>query len=439
MNIIILTHERSLNKTEGLLNALDGYNVHLVLDTSLSDVDRPYVKLANNIIVSKGFDIIDIVSKIPTCDKIWCASENLLPVQSQLESYYGINNITPFAAEVLSNKQLFDDFCRSIGLSQFVPQSITPTFHSQLDIFKNREIFTKPDIGTGSNVFFPGADQNAPDIEYRRWNNKYHFLQHLKDTSSHKDFFKFNKHGIHTARFNSKACKIMVQEYHWTEEPCVSPIGIVKDGIVNILCYIKVSKVKYGDKLDVNKNPTQLHSNSKNSDIAKDIAVWSVSADEVDPTKDQKMRFFLQTIVDKLQIKDLFFAGPDFHIHSNNLTAIDFNPRSGQFMNILDKANGYTIFSALLQGKDVTIKNKLLWGCAMLDSGTITNVKNLDAVSPFFNYQNTEISAGTVIPKFQNLQNKKFNVNLDIIGSNEQELFDRYKGVNQLLQSCITY
>ena len=43
------------------------------------------------------------------------------------------------------------------------------------------------------------------------------------------------------------------------------------------------------------------------------------------------------------------------------------------------------------------------------------------------------------IPEFQNLQNKKFSVNLNITGRDQQELFDNYKDANQLLHNCITY
>ena len=40
MNVIILSHERSLNKAEGLLNALSDQNVHIVLDKSASKEDE---------------------------------------------------------------------------------------------------------------------------------------------------------------------------------------------------------------------------------------------------------------------------------------------------------------------------------------------------------------------------------------------------------------
>lgn len=439
MNIIIISHERSLNKAEGLLNAYINDNVTLVIERPIHEEMRPYIKLAKRILISKTFNPVDITKKISQCDKVWCVSENLLPVQSQLESYYKISNISPFAAEVLSNKQNFDDYCRSIGLGEYVPNSVTPVFHNQLDVFQNKEIFSKPDIGTGSNVFFPGDDQNTPNIEYRRWNNRHHFLKYLKDKKSHNEFFDINKQGIYTERFNFKSCRIMFQEYFWSQEPTLSPIGFVKDGIVNITCYLKTTKVKYGDILDPFKTPVQSHSNSKNSDIAKDLAVWITSNDEVDMDKHQKIESFLQSLVSNLNIKELFFAGPDFHIYENRLIAIDFNPRPGQFMNILDQIESNNVINAIINNTQLVIKNKLLWGCAALKPGKIAAVKDLSHLEKYFNKQNTVIKEGMVIPQFQNLQNKAFNINLNITGNNEQELFDRYRQINKLLQDCIVY
>lgn len=439
MNIIIIAHERSLNKAEGLLSAYKNEKVVLVVDKSPDIEYKPYAKLAKRILVTRNYDLVEITNKITECDKIWCVSENLLPIQSQLESYYGIDNLSPYAAEVLSNKQSFDNFCRSIGLEEFVPESVTPTFHKQLDIFKNKEFFTKPDIGTGSNVFLPGDDQNVPKIEYRRWNNKHHFLQHLTDCELHNDFFKYNKSGISIERFNFKPCRIMAQKFYWSQEPSISPTGFVTNGKLNTVCYMMCAKVKYGDILDYNLNPIELHSNSKKSDIAKDMAVYALDTNEIDIKRHKKIQEFLQTIITKLKIKELFFAGPDFHVYNDRLIAIDFNPRPGQFINILDKVNNYNIIKTCLEGKLPQIKNKLLWGCSMLQPGKIKKYNHMPELDLVYNQHNTKIIEGMLVPEFQNLQNKSFNVNLDIIGKDMQELFTNYKQANQLLQNCISY
>jgi len=442
MNIVIISHKRSLNKIEGLISANLKNHITLICDVipnKSGDKFKPFIKYINKLVVSKKFDIIEITKEITFCDKIFCVSENLFPIQAQLESYYGINNMSAFAAEVFSNKQKLDDFCRTIGLTNNVPKSITPTFHNQLDIFNNKEFFTKPDIGTGSNSFYPKSDQNTPIIEYRRWNNKHHFLSHLSNLNYHNNFFEINKIGIQNENFNYIPCKIMAQEYHWSEEPSISPYGYIKNGKVNCLFYVRNAKVKYGDILDFNKNPIEQHSNSEKSDIAKDMAVWSIPVDQVDDEQHKVMYNYIQTIVDKLKVKEMYFAGPDFHISNDKLIAIDFNTRVGQFINILDKLPGNNIFNNIGNDKEPEITNHLLWGCTQLKPGIIKEIKNIEVVERYFNYLNKKLKVEMEIPEFQNLQNKKFNVNLNITGKSQQELFDNYKDANQLLQNCITY
>ena len=80
-----------------------------------------------------------------------------------------------------------------------------------------------------------------------------------------------------------------------------------------------------------------------------------------------------------------------------------------------------------------------MWGCALLKPGKIKALNNIDIVEPYFNAQNVGLEIDATIPKWQNLQNKKFNVNFDITGENEQQLFERYSEVNKVLQNCITY
>ena len=439
MNIIIISHERSLNKAQGLLSAYKNENAYLVVDSNPNQT-KTYVSDARHLIVSKCLDVVDITKQIPKADKILCVSENLLPLQSQLESYYGINNISPFAAEVLSNKQKFDDFLREIGLSQYTPASITPRNHSSLGVFKNKQIFSKPDIGTGSNVFYPGDDNNAPSIEYRRWNNRHHFLKHLKDKGSHNDFFDLNKKGIHLQKFNYKTCRIMFQEYHWSYSPTLCPMGYVKDGKVVIEFFVKNSKIKYGDVVDPNSDPIESHSVSETSDITRERAVWVVGKEEVAQELQDLSYKYIQTIVDSLKIKDLFFAGPDFHqTLDGKIIGIDFNPRPGQFINILDSVNNNEIITNFVNQEPIAIKNKLLWGCALLKPGKIKSLGNLDIIKPYFNAQNVGLEVDAKIPEWQNLQNKQFNVNFDIIGENETELFKNYSEANRILQNCITY
>lgn len=439
MNIIIISHERSLNKAEGLLSAYKDDNTYLIVDANPNE-KKTYVNNARNIIISKYLDLVDITKQVPRCDKILCVSENLLPLQSQLESYYGIDNLSPFAAEILSNKQKFDDYLRTIGLQKYTPKSITPRNHNALQLFKNTQIFSKPDIGTGSNIFYPGDDNNAPSVEYRRWNNRHHFLKHLKDKGSHNEFFELNKNGIHLQKFNYKTCRIMFQEYHWSYTPTLCPMGYVKDGKVVIEFYVKNSKIKYGEDVDPNSDPITSHSTSEASDITRERCVWTASEDEVDSEIVSASYEYIQTLVDNLKIKNLFFAGPDFHqTLDGKIIGIDFNPRPGQFINILDSVNNHNIITNFVHQQPINIKNRLLWGCALLKPGIIKSLGNVDAISHYFNAQNVGLKEGAKIPKWQNLQNKAFSVNFDIVGTNEKELFDNYVKVNQQLQDCITY
>ena len=439
MNIIIISHERSLNKAQGLLSAYKDEYTHLVTDNRPNEA-KTYVNNATHLIVSKHLDIVEIIREIPQADKILCVSENLLPLQAQLECHYGIQNMSAFAAEILSNKQKFDDFCRRIGLGKYTPTSITPRNHNNLAIFKNKQIFSKPDIGTGSNIFYPGDDNNAPSVEYRRWNNRHHFLKHLKDKGSHNEFFELNKNGIHLQKFNYKTCRIMFQEYHWSYSPTLCPMGYVKDGKVVIEFYVKNSKIKYGETVDPNSDPITSHSTSETSDITRERCVWVVSEDEVEDEIVKASYDYIEHIIAHLRIKDMFFAGPDFHqTIDGQIIGIDFNPRPGQFINILDSVNDHNIITNFVKQQPIDIKNKLLWGCALLKPGTIAGLKDLDKVKPYFNAQNVGLEVGAKIPKWQNLQNKAFCVNFDITGKNEQELFTKYSEVNKMLQDCITY
>jgi len=439
MNIVIISHERSLNKAQGLLTAYKDENTYLITDTKPNEA-KTYVNDATHLVISRYLDVVEIVKQVPRADKVLCVSENLLSLQSQLESFYGINNISAFAAEVLSNKQMLDDYCRKIGLGKYIPNSITPRNHNNLSIFKNKQIFSKPDIGTGSNIFYPGDDNNAPSVEYRRWNNRHHFLKHLKDKSQHNEFFELNRNGIHLQKFNYKSCRIMFQEYHWSSGPTQCPNGYVKDGKVVIEFYVKNSKIKYGETVDPNSDPVTTHSVSETSDITRERCVWGASEDEVDDAVVKASYDFIQTLVDELQIKDMFFVGPDFHLTTDRkVIAIDFNPRPGQFINILDSVNDFSIITKFVRQETIDIKNRLLWGCALLKPGIIKSIDNLETVEKYFNAQNVGLKVGAKIPKWQNLQNKEFSVNFDITGKNEQELFKKYTEVNQMLQDCITY
>lgn len=406
-NILIIAHERGLNKTKGILKALKNKNCILFTDQPPNDF-KTYVNNARQIIISHWFNIIDVISQVKHIDVIYCCSENLLPIQSQLEYYYNIKNLSPFAAEVLSNKQLFDDYCRTIGLENYVPKSITPKNFEDLNIFDiNDTVFTKPDIGTGGNVF-------VKDVDYKKWN-----INDFKNDQGVGKIFELNREGLYRQRFNNKPCKMMVQKFLSCRNGVMAPYGFVADGYVNVIGYLRLEKSKI--------------------DISKDLKIWFVDNSEVDSNIHQKIKFFLNTLINSLNIKELFFVGPDFWMDGDDLIGIDFNPRNGQFVNNLDDINNNNIISSMIEGKLPQISNRYLSASANLVPGRIKSCVIDPKIKKFLHQENIKICSGMVIPKNQGIQNKDFQMNFDIGGSNEMELLSKYEEINNTLQSSIVY
>ena len=65
MNIIIIAHERSLNKAEGLLRAYRIHNVTLITEHQPDVELKPYVKYATRLFINKGFELVNIINEIP--------------------------------------------------------------------------------------------------------------------------------------------------------------------------------------------------------------------------------------------------------------------------------------------------------------------------------------------------------------------------------------
>jgi hypothetical protein len=434
MNIIILSHERSLNKSVGLIDYFkNNSTITLVVEKPI--YDRPYVNLVNEIIISTEFLMDDIIAKVKNCDSVISLSENLLPLQSLLESFYNITNINFNTATILSNKQLFDNHCRKINLGTMTPLSITPINESDLNIFQNDPIIVKADIGTGGNIFFPGDNFNDPSFEYKKWANKEQFINSLKDNNIYEDFFNYNKVGIGIDRFNNVPCRFMIQKFHWSSKPSVSPIGYINNGEVKVAFYVKNYKINPDSPIDIDLE--KCHINAEFGKISRDRAVMSLNVSDMDPCIHAKILNYLKTLVDSLDIKNMFFAGPDFHIQNETVMGIDFNPRPSHFMNILNTMNSGTIINSLIEGKEVQLKKHALWGCVLLRSGIIKSVGDLNNVRPYFNSENIVLKNDMVISKSQSLQNKEFTLNVNISGDNESDLIDKYHKVCSKIQEKI--
>ena len=103
MRNLILAYERGRHRIDVMKNALEslGQSVIVVTD-NFDDIEGPF-------------------------DRIWSISESLLPIQAQLELKWGINNLSISAAETLTDKKKFDEFCTKIGLGELVPKSVIPS------------------------------------------------------------------------------------------------------------------------------------------------------------------------------------------------------------------------------------------------------------------------------------------------------------------------
>lgn len=441
MNIIILSHIRSLGKATGLIDAEKQHTIIIVCDAGFEQYEKPYLDGVSHILTVDNFNITEITKHIPNCDRIWCISENLLPIQSQLESFYGIDNLNPYTAEILSNKQKFDDHCRQIGLDQFIPKSITPLTETDLDLFEDREFITKPDIGSGLNIFFPESDKNSPLIEYQRWKNKNHFLEHLKKNNCYDKFFQLNKNGVFNKRFNNKPCRIMAQEFHESIVPPITTIGLLSRGKIKYSHWSKISKTNSSFLADPLSTPLESHSISHTAGLTTFRGTWQIDEEIIDTNIREQINYFIETLTNSLKIKnELFFAGPEYFVNKNNqVIAIDFNPRpagvSSKFEKTPEKGNMY----ALLNNKPLTDKKKFFFGCSNLKPGVVKKVKSLEHLRPFLDVENIEIKEGTVIPEFQHAYHKTHILNFKILGNSQEELFAKYLKLNQQLQDCIIY
>jgi hypothetical protein len=433
MNVIILSHERSLNKSVGLIEYFKNDTITLVVEMPI--YNKPYVNSVNEIIISTKFSIEDIITKIKHCDCVISLSENLLPFQSLLESHYGITNIKSSTASILSNKQLFDNHCRKINLGTMTPLSVTPLDESDLNIFEDNPIIVKADIGTGGNIFFPGDDFNNPSFEYKKYANKGQFIDELKNHNIYDDFFKYNKIGISLDRFNNVPCRFMVQQFHWSTQPSVSPIGYIKNGKVNVAFYVKNYKINPNSPVDIDLE--KCHKNARFGTISRDRAVMSLSITDIDSHVHTKILNYLEKLTDSLEIKNMFFAGPDFHIENETTIGIDFNPRPGHFMNILNNMNNGSVIHSLMEGTEVQLKKHALWGCVLLKPGVIKALENLDDLKCYLNSENLTLKNEIVIPKSQSLQNKEFPLNVNVSGKNELELIIKYNEVCARIQEKI--
>tara|TARA_B110000285_G_C14844457_1_gene476922 strand:- start:94 stop:738 length:645 start_codon:yes stop_codon:yes gene_type:complete len=150
-------------------------------------------------------------------------------------------------------------------------------------------------------------------------------------------------------------------------------------------------------------------------------------------------QMFMDTITDELQLKNMFFSGPDYYKWGSNVKLIDANPRLGQGLQIINSMHDYTIIPKILSGKPFSIENHFLWKISTLKPGRIKSISDTSHLSEYLARTNRKVKPGMIIPEFQHTQMDGFRMALYIKGTNESDMLKTYETVNAQLQDCIEY
>lgn len=384
MKNLILGYERGRNKWETIHRALldIGQDADIVLE-DFDKIEGPY-------------------------DKIITVAESLLPIQAELEKKWGISNLLIESANILSDKKLMDDFCTSIGLEDLIPDNVIPKSPSDLDIFKDRPFIIKPTIGSGT--------KQQRSFDYVTFNNQKDFMQTVDDS-----FFEDNKRGYTNTTFNNRTSYYMAQEQLPIEADLYAAYYYKKTSIFWVKSKIAVNKI------------------DEYSYETRTISWMSIPTDAVPIDVKAEAQMFIDLITDELQLKDMFFSGPDYYKWGSNIKLIDANPRIGQGLQIMNSMNGYKIIPNVLLEKPFSIKNHFLWKISTLKPGRIKSISDTSHLSEHLARTNRKIKPGMIIPEFQHTQMDGFRQALYIKGTNESDMLKTYETVNAQLQDCIEY
>ncbi len=424
--LLLLSHERSLNKSQSLINFFEHeFDIVLVVNQEVSP-HKTYTQLCSEILISSSFQIDEITAKIKKCDKILCVSENLLPVQSQLETHYGINNLSFETAKVLSDKFL---------LADYLNRNNAPVKHPTTTIARNRadlsslegSFIIKPSIGTGSNYFL---ENQLEGLDYSFWNSREDLSEELQKRHALELFFTLNREGIQKKRFNNKKNFMLFQKYIPADGPVYSPIGYFgKQGLV-IPFYLKLirfnSQIEGADFHSPELQLNELCHSEETPSVLGDLLVMSVAKDEVPKEFQRQAESYLSFLFESLKIKELFFAGPDLHKRGDEFFAIDFNPRMGHFFNLIDHVNNNNLIESMVNGLPLNILNHCLWGAIPTKLSEIVNEGNLSAILEYIPQEALPQNYPHPLPQKAYLQSKPRSLQVLLQGRNEAELTRNY-------------
>jgi hypothetical protein len=385
MRNLILAYERGHHRINVMKKALESLGQPVVVATdNFDDIKGPF-------------------------DRIWTLSESLLPVQAQLEIKWGINNLSVSAAETLTDKKKFDDFCTNIGLGELVPKSVIPT--KEEDLFDGN-IIVKPTVGSGAKL---------DGFSYTSYYNTSEMLDNAP-----QDFFNINKTGFKNPKFNNVLGYYMVQELLPEYSEVYAPYYWINgDGEFKRLFTVKLTmkRTNYG--------------NTKF--MVHPIWIESVSFDEIPTKVSQHFDIFVEHIADVLGVKNMFLSGPDYYFYDNTVKFIDCNPRIGQGLQIMDKIHDYKLLPSIISGNMIEIEKHFVWGNTELKPGKIKNIADHSHLKKHFSETSHELFSGKIILDQSNVADSYFQHCLVVSGKEKPDTLEAYRAIRKELQDCIEY
>ena len=394
MKNLVLGYPRGFNKWQVMADALTRCNQSVDIVTSnFDEIKGPY-------------------------DKIWTMAESLLPLQAKLEKEWNIKNISSRAAEILSDKKQMDDLCTSLDIAPLIPKSVIPTKIQDFDIFSGKSFIIKPTIGSGTKQDYKHK------IDYISYNNIDSFI----DDAYSDLLFKVNETGFVDNNFGGRINFYMAQEYLPHKKLYAPYVYVNQYGSIRTIFWLEGNiETSVIDKNRFESKPIDFISINY-TDVPKDIVASS--------------ELYFQTIVDELNIKSMFFAGPDFYYETGLHTrVIDCNPRIGQGLQILNELNGNNILTALLENREFDINNHILWKNADLKPGTIKEIKDYSYLKKYITSTSLNtLRPGDVVKEFTNTPAvAEPKISLKIPGKTKTDMYETYRSVSDELQACIVY
>jgi hypothetical protein len=352
-------------------------------------------------------------------DRIWSMAESLLPLQAKLEKEWGIKNVSVESANILTNKKKFDDFCIQCGLESFIPYSTIPPNLSDLDYFNNKPFIIKPVIGSGTKQNY---DTNIAYFSYR---NKNDFMKRVPVDL----LFYTNQKGFTDPDFNNVTNYYMAQE-HLNHPMVYAPYGYVNEYGEYRHIFTIVGKCidNQIDDLTFESKPTNW---------------FSVPDIDLPPAVIKWRDYFFNTIIDELQIKSMFFAGPDFYYDGRyDIKIIDCNPRLGGGLTLMNELHNGNLVKQAICNEQLEINTQFYWVNADLKPGKIKEVGDINWLEPYMANTSKKIEPGQNIPKFAfNTLDVKDEAKIIFVipGKEKSDMINTYRTLNEKLQSCISY